>query len=459
MRTVMKRGSLKRRLLAAGAASIVLALAIAGFGLLLLFERHVERRMVLELEAHLRQLVSGLELGVDGSPQLAREPAEPRFREPLSGLYWQIVAESGGAVLRSRSLWDTSLDLPSDELADGEVHQHTIAGPGGGSLLVVERAVTLPASLGGSRIRAAAAIDRAEVHATGWAFVGDLVPSLALLAAFLIAAAWAQVIVGLRPLEAVRRRLGEVRAGREARLGTAFPDEVHPLVAEVDHLLDAQEQAVARARARAADLAHGLKTPLTILSADAQELRARGDMCIADEIATIAEGMRRHVDRELARARTGIRVSSGVQQRARPVIDQIVDVLRRTPRGQELDWEIVAADDPDTSIDRQDLTEILGNLADNAAHWAMDKVRITERLDGNVVTLSVEDDGPGVPEDKIGTVLARGGRLDGSQPGSGLGLAIVRDLAEAYGGSLELMRSGLGGLCAEVRLPTASARP
>jgi hypothetical protein len=244
----MRRGSLRLRLFAAGAASILIALTIAGIGLLLLFERHVERRMVLELEAHLRQLVSGLDRNPDGLLEVARPPAEPRFLEPLSGLYWQIAVEPNGPVLRSRSLWDASLDLPSDRLGDADVHQHTIPGPGPTSLLAVERSVTLPANLGGARVRATVAVDRSELHAAGRAFGADLMPSLGLLAAFLVTAAWIQVVIGLRPLDAVRRRLQEVRTGNEARLGTAFPDEVRPLAGEVDHLLDAQEAAIARAR-------------------------------------------------------------------------------------------------------------------------------------------------------------------------------------------------------------------
>ncbi|MCC2652662.1 MAG: sensor histidine kinase, partial [Microvirga sp.] len=418
------------------------------------FERHVERRMALELEVHLRQLVSGLGRRTDRSLEVARPPAEARFQEPLSGLYWQIVVEPNGPVLRSRSLWDMTLNLPTDHLADADVHQHTISGPGRSSLLAVERSVALPANLGGARIRAAVAVDRSEIHAAGRAFAADLVPSLALLAAFLVAAAWVQVAVGLRPLDAVRRRLHHVRAGREARLGTAFPDEVRPLAAEVDHLLDAQEAAIARARARAADLAHGLKTPLTILASDAEELRKRGETDIADEIATVTDGMRRHVERELVRARAGMRARVGALQSVRPVLDQVVAVLRRTPRGHPLDWEIAVGDDLAVPVDAQDMAEIIGNLGENAAKWAASRVRVEGRWEGGAVNFSVEDDGPGVPEDQIGTVLARGGRLDEAQPGTGLGLAIVRELTEAYGGSLSLQRSSLGGLSAEVRFPS-----
>lgn len=450
----MRQGSLRLRLLMAGAASVVLALAIAGFGLLLLFERHVERRMAAELSSHLNQLVSSLTRPENGSLEVSAPPAEPRFLQPLSGLYWQISEEPRGAVLRSRSLWDATLPLPPDLPAAGEAHQHTISGPGGASLLAVERRIALPASLGGGTIRVAVALDRAEVHAAGLSFASDLIPSLALLAAVLVAAAWIQVGVGLRPLDAVRRRLAQVRSGEASRLGTVFPDEVRPLATEVDHLLDEQEKAIARARARAADLAHGLKTPLTVLSADVEELRTRGDTRLANEIETITAGMRRHVERELVRARIGLRARSRPVQPVRPVIEQVIGVLRRTPRGLGLSWEIDVADGVEAGMDAQDLTEILGNLTENAAAWTSSAVRIEGRRDGDAVTLRVEDDGPGVPEEQIGTVLARGGRLDETRPGTGLGLAIVGDLVEAYGGSLALRRSSLGGLLAEVRLPS-----
>jgi signal transduction histidine kinase len=449
----MRRGSLKRRLLAAAASSIVLALVIAGIGLLLLFERHVERRMMSELQIYLGQIVSGIDRTEDGTLQVVGEPAEPRFLEPLSGLYWQVAVEPDGPVLRSRSLWDETLALPADRLLDVEVHEHVIPGPNKSSLLVVEREVQLPERLGDGRIRAAVALDRSEIHAAGRDFALDLVPSLALLAAILVAATWVQVIVGLRPLDTVRRRLAAVRAGRATRLGTDFPDEVHPLAAEVDHLLDAQEKALERARARAADLAHGLKTPLTVLTSDAAELRARGEERIADEIAAVTAGMRRHVERELARARAGPRVHPQASRPLLPVVAQVAGVLRRTPRGHDLDWDVIVPEGISTRVDAQDLAEMLGNLAENAVKWAVLKIRITGRWTDTNLVLSVEDDGPGIPDSEAAAALARGQRLDESQPGSGLGLAIVSDLVEACGGSLSLGRSELGGLLAELHLP------
>jgi signal transduction histidine kinase len=389
--------------------------------------------------------------------QINRPPAEPRFLEPLSGLYWQIALEPDRPLLRSRSLWDTALNLPADVLRDAEVHRHTVQGPGGATLLAVERSVVLPAIIGDRGIRVVVAIDRSDIHAAVRAFASDLVPSLALLALALIAAAWVQVSIGLRPLDAVRRRLGEVRAGREARLGTAFPDEVRPLAAEVDHLLEEQAKALARARARAADLAHGLKTPLTVLASVAEDLRAAGDSAMADEIATVADGMRRHVECELARARAGLASRAGTPQSVAAVADQVIGVLRRTPRGHDLAWTNAVPDDLRVSVDAQDLAEILGNLTENAAKWAMRAVRIAGESQGDEILVSVDDDGPGIPEEKIETVLARGGRLDETQSGSGLGLAIVGDLLDAYGGSLALRRSSLGGLRAEIRLPLHGA--
>lgn len=452
----MKQGSLRLRLIAAGGACILLILAVAGLGLLLLFERHVERRMVVELETHLRQLVSGLERAEDGALRLSQPPAEPRFEEPLSGLYWQLAVQPNGPVLRSRSLWDTALVLPPDRLDGGAVHQHTISGPGGASLLVVEREVSLPESLGGGTIRAAVAVDRSEIHAAGLAFASDLVPSLTLLALFLVTAGWVQVSIGLSPLDAVRRRLSAVRSGRQSRLGEAFPDEVRPLAAEVDHLLDEQEKAIIRARTRAADLAHGLKTPLTVLTSDAEELKRRGEAQLGDEIATVADTIRRHVERELARARAGSRTHLGPPQPLRPVLDRVVDVLQRTPRGHGLRWVVDVAPDLKTIVDPQDLAEIFGNLTENAVQWAKTQVRISGQDQGDAISLSVEDDGPGIPEAEFETALARGGRLDQSKPGTGLGLAIVGDLVEAYGGTLSLRRSHAGGLGVDLTLPRAN---
>jgi signal transduction histidine kinase len=437
----MNRGSLRLRLLLAGAVSVFAALTLSALGLVLLFERHVERRVEAELGIYLDQIVAGLDRGGDNALTMSRMPADPRFGNPLSGLYWQIQA--GEAVLRSRSLWDAELVLPSDELADGAVHRHRIPGPGGSELIALERSVTLPARLGGGAMRAAVAIDTGDIAAATRAFAVDLLPYLTVIAVFLIAAAYAQVVVGLQPLAAVRKRLAAIRDGEARRLGHAFPDEILPLTTEVDALLEARETQVERARARAGDLAHGLKTPLQVLVGDVERLRAKGEHGIAREIEQVASTMRRHVDRELARARMGVD-SSNACARIAGVVDRVVAVVARTPAGARLAWSVDIPAETVARIDPDDLAEAIGNLVENAARHAHARVSIRARHKAGFIIVTVADDGPGIPQERLEEALLRGGRLDRSENGAGLGLAIVRDIAEAWGGRLEIRTSPAG---------------
>lgn len=449
---LLAASSLRLRLFVGGAAAVVAALALAAAGLTWLFENHVERRAAAELSLHLEQVVAGLERGADGSLALARRPSDPRFARPLSGLYWQIDAPSGR--LRSRSLWDGALSLPPDELSDGAAHQHRIAGPNGGEVLVVERLVTLPPRLDAEAVRVAVALDRAELQAASRAFLGDLAPFLALLALALTGAGWAQVAVGLRPLAAVGARVAAIRSGAAARLGTDFPDEVRPLAAEVDALIDARERDVARARARAADLAHGLKTPLQALNGEAARLRAAGEAAAATGIEQIADAMRRHVDRELSRARmaTGDRAAA---TDVAAVIERVLSVLRRTPDGARLAWRVEAAPGLRARVNAADLTEALGALIENAARHADAAVTITAQSAGERVTLTIRDDGPGIPPERLAEATGRGARLDETRPGHGLGLSIATEIAANAGGALAL-RNAAPGLEATLTLPAAA---
>jgi signal transduction histidine kinase len=443
------RGSLRLRLLIAGAISVIAALALSGFGLTLLFERHVERRIVAELNVDLNQIVAGLDRGPDGELVMSSRPADPRFTVPLSGLYWQVQA--GETTLRSRSLWDGRLALPPDALARGAVHKHRIQGPSGADLIAVERSVVLPPRLGGGTIRAAVAVDSSDVAAAARAFAVDLAPYIVLIAVFLIAASYAQVAVGLRPLAAVRARLSAIREGGAERLGQGFPDEIVPLATEVDALLSAREAQVEKARARAGDLAHGLKTPLQVLAGDVERLRATGDTDIAAEIEQVATAMRRHVDRELARARIA---AGGQEARARiaDVVERVVTVVVRTPTGARLHWSTDIPPEQVGRIDPDDLAEAIGNLVENAARHARTKVALRSHCDADLIVITVADDGPGIPPEHLEDVLSRGGHLDRSGSGAGLGLAIVGDVAEAWNGHLEL-RSGAAGLEADFGVP------
>lgn len=445
-RGARRRGSLRLRLILAGAVSVLAALALAAAGLLVLFERHVERRIDQELSVHLDQLVAGLDRAPDGALVLVRPPGDPRFAVPLSGLYWQYQGQDAGqgavqgSIQRSRSLWDVELALPAEEKGDPLPHRHTVAGPGDTQLLLLERVVELR----GTPVRVAVAIDRREIDEATRAFGLDLAPYLAVLALFLMAAAVAQVSVGLRPLAAVRDGLAAIRSGRRARLGDDFPDEIRPLAGELDGLLAAREAQVESARARAGDLAHGLRTPLQVLAGDVERLQARGETEIAAEIETVALSMRRHVERELARARLASGRGTATAAPA-AVARAVVAVVSRTPAGSRLDWQVEIAEDARLAIDPDDLAEALGNLAENAARHAVAKVRFTlDEAPGEqggeapgLVRLAVRDDGPGIPADLIGGLTARGGRLDlAGGSGAGLGLAIVSEIAEAWGGSL-----------------------
>ena len=287
------------------------------------------------------------------------------------------------------------------------------------------------------------------------AFATDMLPYLAVMAVVLLVAAWIQVRIGLAPLDTVRRGVMEIRSGTTGRLERIYPDEVMPLVDEMNGLLEAQEQAIERARAWTADLAHGLKTPLMVLTADSQRLREEGNRSIADDLDQLAETMRRHVDREMIRAR----VRSGVRTRwARAdtgdAINRIVRTLKRTPRGGALGWSVDVPEGSNAAILPDDLTELLGNILENATKWADKTVSISVSK-GNTIAITVEDDGVGVPEDQLDSLSLRGVRLDEQKQGSGLGLAITRDIVEAYHGGLLFSHASMGGLAVSVQLPVA----
>jgi len=362
---------LRTRLLLAATGSISAALVAAGLGFVALFEHHVERRIGAELETFLNQIIANLALGADGRIRLAQAPAEPRFERPLSGLYWQVQDERRPTLLRSRSLSDVVIELPGDEAPPGDIHRHTLAGPADQTLLVRERQIILQPEAEARQVRIAVAVDRRALIAARSALAADILPYLALLAGILMLAAWLQVRIGLAPLDALRRGVMAIRSGAQRRLSGEYPEEVMPLVEDMKGLLDAQERAIERARAWTADLAHGLKTPLMVLTADAQRLREQGNTPVADDLDQLAETMPRRIDRELIRAR----VRSQVQRRqARvevgEVIERIVRTLRRTPRGAQLDWTIQVPAPVIASMLPDGLSELLSNLLGNATQWA-----------------------------------------------------------------------------------------
>ena len=437
-------GSLRFRLLAGAAVWIALALAMAGVVLSGLFHDHVARRFEAELTNHLDQLAALIEVGADGAPLLRQPLSDPRFRRPLSGLYWQ-VGPGDGPILRSRSLWDEALPLPPDEVPDGDIHRHSLPGPAGRHLSVLERAVTFPNGV--APLRMAVAQDEGELRAVVADFNRVLWLSLGALALVLIAAAVVQVSVGLRPLVRLRAELAAVRAGRRKRFGGDAPREVQPLLADLNALLDHSEEVVGRARLQAGNLAHALKTNLAVLANEAE-----GE-AIARQVAV----MRRHIDHHMARARAA--AARGLPGVATPVADSagpLARVMEKLQGGGRVTVTVRVPREHVFAGEREDLDEMLGNLLDNACKWATSRVEVSSRLEaGGMLAVAVEDDGPGLPADRRDAVPAPGLRLDESTPGSGLGLAVVRDVARLYGGDLRLGDSPLGGLRVELVLPAA----
>jgi glyoxylase-like metal-dependent hydrolase (beta-lactamase superfamily II) len=287
--------------------------------------------------------------------------------------------------------------------------------------------------------------------AEGTAFASDLLPSLALLGVLLMAANGLQVWLGLRPLRAIGQKLTAIGEGRLRRLGDDLPGEVLPLAREVDALLEARELAIRRAQGRAADLAHGLRTPIQVLLGDAASLQQRGDIASAQRIEEVALAMRRHVERELTRAR---RAAASVPAHCdiKTVASRVLAVLQRTPAGGRLQWVLDIPDGLCSRMDQDDLAEVLGNLAENAARHASGRVAIQARPGTEGIVVSVADDGPGIPDGRLQEALRRGGRLDERGDGAGLGLAIVQDIAESWGVAFAICNTAQG-LRAELTLP------
>lgn len=438
--------SLRLRLAAGGVIAILVALVIAGFALTLLFERHVIRTLADDLDVQLKQLVANVDIDQDQNLVVTRTPADPRYADPLSGLYWQI-ADDRGQVLRSRSLWDTILRLPADEPSPSQVHHHEAAGPANTQVLIAERRVFLTIGDQHVPVRVAVAADLKRVSVAAMGFAKDLAIALTFLGLVLAAATLVQVRHGLLPLDALRRGISDIRAGRRQHLPVEVPSEVRPLVEEVNALLDVQEQEIERSRGRAADLAHGFKTPLAALTADAARLRERGEKEIAQSIEAVGDAMSRHVDRELARvrARGAVRHRPTHSTKVAPLVRSLITTLSRTPAGMRVTFEPRIAENVQVPLDRTDLAEVLGNVLENAARHASKRVRITAEGVSDV-SIITEDDGVGIVPAERPRVLERGVRLDKRGEGAGLGLSIAQDVLKTYHWKLDLDKSELGGL-------------
>jgi signal transduction histidine kinase len=453
MTSATLRGSLRLRLLATTLVWIIASIVVAGWGLGSLFRSHVEAQFNAELGTHLDQLTAHLALDGEGRPILSVPLSDPRFNRPFGGLYWQIDRIAGpgipamDAALRSRSLWDQVLTVPADMPTDGEIHQHRIAGPEGATLGAIERTVRID----DVSLRLIAAADESLMIEPVSRFSGALWLALGALGLGLALAALLQVIFGLAPLRQLRNALGRVRGGDARQLEGTFPAEIMPLVEEFNSVLAQNAEVVERARTQAGNLAHALKTPLSVL---ANAAHGKNDG-LARLVVGQVETAQKQVDYHLARAQAAAAVRvPGVRTPVSPVVGGLVRAMQRIYAERQLEL-VVGLNAPDLMFrgEEQDLQEMLGNLLDNACKWAASRVEIHALIEADRLVIQIEDDGQGIAPDQREAMIRRGVRADEQVPGTGLGLAIVDDLARLYGGQLTLAESPLGGLQAKLNLP------
>lgn len=419
--------SIRLRLGLAAVLTIVLALALGGVVLAALFDRQVNRLAEIDLAERSVMLMSGLRPMAPNAEPEQEIGGDPRYLRPYSGYYWQL--EMDGRSYRSQSLWDAVLPLgPATD--NGRAQISTAPGPDGQSLMIHDRVIHIGNT--GVAARISVALDRHSFIEAQSLFERDLVPFLAILGLLLIFASFAQIAIGLRPFGRIRQQVTELGQGGRNRLGDDMPQEVQPLAQEIDALLEERDARIARARHRAADLAHTLKTPLQALMGEAGRLEAAGQSASAGAITQIIQTIRQRLDHELGRDRIA---GKGVSDPAR-IARGVADVLRRTARGSEVALTVDVEARP-LRIDAQDLAEALGSLAENAMRHARSAVSIRSERAGGMLLLIVQDDGRGIPAGQIAFVTRRGVSLSPGAEGDGLGLALVQDIVALNGGSLK----------------------
>ncbi|KQW32026.1 histidine kinase [Rhizobium sp. Root274] len=439
--------SLRLRLVIGAVLAIAFVLLLVGFGLSRVFSTYAAERYRSDMSAIMDQLAASIEIQ-NGEAVVTDEPSDPRFGLPGSGLYWQVIPKDG-KVIRSRSLWDVELSLAA--LHDGPYHFWETQGPDGAPILADIRQIEVETGLGSRSFTLLAAFDRKVLDDAISQYHGSMAGMLAATAAVLFAAAFLQIGIGLAPLSRLQANLARVRAGSIDQFEGEGPTELKPLVLELNQLLKERETAVERARARASDLAHGLKTPLTVLLHVADGLPGPEKAMIRQQVDLI----RQRSDRQLQSARLG--VEQMTQTGLASLTGKLVSVLKPVTSARGIDWDVRLDDQLTADMDPADLAEALGNVLDNATRFARGLIQVSAVQDEAAVRLVVEDDGPGVEEAALAEITGRGVHL-GDGEGSGLGLAISADVLAAYGGGLSFARSALGGLKVTLSMPTRTTR-
>ena len=443
-----RTGSLTRRMIVIAAVWIAALLLIGGFALDQVLRRSIDESFNNQLTFVLNSMIASSEIDPVGEVRFNRAPADQRFVEPYSGFYFQISG-AGADTYASRSLWDRRLRVSNTH---NDIRPHVYdSGEFGPDepLRIAERDVVLPRS--NVKWRFQVAQSRETINNQIHQLRRTLIRSFTALGVGLLVLAALQTFYGLWPLRRVRNEVAAIRSGDKTRIGQDLPTEIRPLTEEINQLLAHSEEQAEEARRHAGNLAHALKTPLTVITnaatADSPDLDAT--------VIRESGAMRRQIDHHLARARA---IGRRATAHARATVWESLEAVERAVDRlyEDVTVDIAGSHKAQVRVERQDLDEMLGNLVENAAKYGGGRVFVTVEPKGETVDVIVEDDGPGIPEERVGELFKRGARLDTTgKPGTGLGLAIVRDVAEIYGGSVHLEESeDLGGLLARLTLPS-----
>jgi signal transduction histidine kinase len=458
----MRGSSLATRLFLSATAWVVVILVITGIVLSSVYRNAAERAFDRRLNLYLRTLIAEVATPDEPPDRQFQSLGEPLFELPLSGWYWQIVRTDTekNETRASRSLWDKKLPKLEErdaELTAAGIRLGYVEGPEGQSLRMVERPVDLGAD---GKFLVSVAGDATEIFDETRSFDYYLGGTFSALGIVLLLTTIFQVRFGLAPLKRISESIADIRSGRAERLEGEFPVEIAPLARETNALIDANREIVERARTHVGNLAHAIKTPLSVI---VNEAAAHPVDPFANKVLEQADVMRDQVAHHLERARIAARVTIvGTVTEVAPAIDALRRTMEKIHRDRGVAIELKA--DPHARFrgERQDLEEMAGNLVDNACKWAASQVFVDVLLEpaaepgsgaGPRLRIIVDDDGRGLSAAERVQVSRRGQRLDESKPGSGLGLSIVTDLAALYGGSLTLGDAPIGGLRAELVLP------
>jgi signal transduction histidine kinase len=456
----MRRSSLATRLFLSATAWVVVILVITGIILSSVYRAATERAFDRRLNLYLRTLIAEVATPEEPPDRQFQSLGEPLFELPLSGWYWQISRTDSDKpdVRASRSLWDKKLPKLEDQgvdLSPAGIRIGYVDGPEGQTLRMVERPVDLGAD---GKFLVAVAGDASEIFDETRSFDYYLGGTFTALGIVLLLTTIFQVRFGLAPLKRISEAIADIRSGRAERLEGNFPVEIAPLARETNALIDANRGIVERARTHVGNLAHAIKTPLSVI---VNEASAHGSDPFASKVLEQADVMRNQVAHHLERARIAARVTTvGTVTEVAPAIEALRRTMEKIHRDRGVIIELKA--DPQAKFrgERQDLEEMAGNLVDNACKWASSRVYIEVLLvrpvepgAGLMLRIIVDDDGRGLSPAERAQVSRRGQKLDESKPGSGLGLSIVTDLAALYGGNLSLGTAPIGGLRAELVLP------